>query len=161
MAHHVPRAGTAVDIGGGLGGNARWLAARGLAVTLIDASDIGLARAAEFDQPEGEPIEYLCRDVEAEGLPARTWTVALMHLFFVPTLVTALPAHLEPGGVFLVCQPTVTNLERHDKPGRRFLLETGQIHQLAAALEGTEILEASEGWRASGRHDAWLVARRR
>ena len=158
VAHHLPVTGTALDVGGGLGANARWLAGRGLRTTLLDVSSVGLELARRIDG--GADLEYLQRDVEADGLPTdRTWDVVLFHLFFDRELVLAAASVLEPGGVLLVCQPTETNLERHPRPSRRFLLDTGDAPAIADET-GLDQLEVSEGWRDSTRHDAWLVLRR-
>jgi SAM-dependent methyltransferase len=161
MAHHLPETGSALDIGGGLGTNARWLADRGLDVTLLDVSDVALQIARGGPGP---PVTTMRRDVEADGLPAgSSWDVVLMHLFYDRHLVLTLPDHVTEGGVLLVCQPTVTNLERHERPSERFLLADGEVEALAEDLVArgdVEILEASAAWRASGRHDAWLVVRR-
>ncbi len=161
MAEHLPAAGTALDVGGGLGANARWLADHGLRVTLLDVSDAGLDIARGFDP--GGRLDYVRRDVEADGLPPGEWDVVLFHLFYDRALVVAAADHLAPGGVLLVCQPTETNLERHPRPSRRFLLGAGEVGQVAAELEavGMETLVASAAWRPSSRHDAWLVSRRR
>lgn len=158
VARHLPLAGTALDVGGGLGANARWLAARGLRTTLLDVSSVGLELAGSLD--DGAALEYLQRDVEVDGLPTgRRWDVVLFHLFFDRALVLAAADVLEPGGVLLVCQPTETNLERHPRPSRRFLLAAGDAAALADQ-SGLEQLEVSEAWRDSTRHDAWLVLRR-
>ena len=158
VAHHLPVTGTALDVGGGLGANARWLAVRGLTTTLLDVSSVALDLARGIDGGAG--LEYLHHDVEADGLPLdRTWDVVLFHLFFDRDLVLAAASVLEPGGVLLVCQPTETNLERHPRPSRRFLLEAGDTQAIAAET-GLDQLEVSETWRDSTRHDAWLVLRR-
>ena len=160
MASHVPTTGAALDVGGGLGANARWLAARGLQTTLLDGSQVGLDLARGFDP--NRRLHYLCRDVEAEGLPPGQWDVILFHLFYDRALVEAAADHLTPGGVLLVCQPTHTNLERHDRPSRRFLLAPGEVDGLADGFAdaGMDVVEAGADWRPSGRHDAWLVIRR-
>ena len=94
-------------------------------------------------------------------MPAgRTWDVALMHLFSNRRVLRALPASLNPGGLLLFSQPTLVNLERHERPSRQFLMEPGEAAAIAAELDGIEVIEVSEGWRASGRHEARLIARR-
>ena len=158
VAHHLPTAGTALDVGGGLGANARWLARRGLQTTLLDVSEVGLDLARSLD--DGADLDYLHRDVEADGLPVdRRWDVVLFHLFYDRAIVETAADRLVPGGVLLVCQPTEVNLERHPKPSRRFLLVVGEAASIAEA-SGLEPLEVSEAWRESGRHDAWLVLRK-
>jgi tellurite methyltransferase len=162
MSEHIPHHdGTAVDIGGGAGHNALWLARRGLEVTLADISDVALDQARTTARDQGLELECMQRDLEDEGLPdGRLWDVALMHLYYPRELLRELPTHIEPGGLLLFSQPTVLNLERHDRPSRRFLVEPGELKSLADTMTNMEVLELSEEWRTSDRHDAWLVARR-
>ncbi len=44
-ARFLPATGTAIDVAGGSGRNAIWLAGRGLEVTLVDVSSVALTRA--------------------------------------------------------------------------------------------------------------------
>lgn len=164
VAHEglLPSSGAAVDIGGGAGRNAVWLAERGLTVTLVDVSPVALDRARALGSSRGVSVETIERDVEEVGLPRRSWDVALMHLFWNRSVLLDAADRLAPGGLLMLCQPTVRNLERHERPSRRFLLESGAVAALAAELErdrAMTIVEATEAWRSGGRHDAWLVAR--
>jgi SAM-dependent methyltransferase len=145
----------AIDLGGGAGRNARWLAARGLTVTVVDVAAAGLALVPTAENPRLSTIQ---RDLEADGWPEGTWDLALFHFYFHRALVRAAPAHLRPGGLLAVMQPTVRNLERHDRPPRPFLLEEGELAGLAAEL-GVVPLVLSEGWTDEDRHVAQLVAR--
>lgn len=72
-------------------------------------------------------------------------------------LLAALPAALAPGGWLVLAHPTGTNLERHARPPRPFLLEDGE---LPALVRGLEAIRSEEGWLEEGRHEARLVARR-
>lgn len=161
IEHLLPAPGTMVDVAGGAGRNAIWFAERGFAVTVIDVSAEGLAHARARSEIAGVELECIQRDLEGEGLPAgRRWDVALMHLFSNRRVLRALPASLNPGGLLLFSQPTLVNLERHERPSRQFLMEPGEAAAIAAALDGIEVVEVSEGWRAGGRHEARLIARR-
>jgi tellurite methyltransferase len=157
----LPPTGTALDIGSGEGRNARYLVSCGLDVTLMDVSDVALATAQRAFEAEGLAARFVCRDVEADGLPDNeVFDVVLMHLFFDADVFFSASGLVRPGGVLLLCQPTVINLERHPRPGARFLLEEGELGRLAGAIEDRfDVLEASEQWRSNDRHDAWLVAR--
>ncbi len=164
VAALLPEMGSVVDIAGGDGRNARWFAARGYQVTIIDVSAVALSHARDQMRTVGLEPECIERDLEVDEMPeGRRWDIAFMHLYYDPELVRALPNHLEPGGVLVIAQPTVTNLERHAQPSARFLLEVGEIESLAEALareQALEILRVDATWRTSGRHEGWLVARR-
>ena len=161
LADLFPATGTMIDVAGGGGRNALWFARRGFDATLIDISERGLAHARARALDAELALETICRDVEAAGLPpGRRWHVALMHLYSNRVVLGSLPASLHEGGLLVFAQPTVVNLERHDRPARRFLLEVGEIESLARGLTDMEVVEASEGWRASGRHEGRLIARR-
>lgn len=54
-------------------------------------------------------------------------------------------------------QPTVRNLERHQRPPRPYLLDEGELPKL---LDELRIVHYQEGWLTDGRHDAVVVARR-
>ncbi len=157
----LPKTGTALDIGSGEGRNSLYLASLGLDVTLLDVSQVALDTAERAFDAAGFRARYVCHDVEADGVPNDWFDVVLMHLFFDRDVLAGAAEVVAPGGLLLLCQPTVTNLQRNPRPSERFLLADGEVATLAQGLQPEfEILEATEAWRASGRHDAWLVARR-
>ena len=63
----LPRSGTALDVAGGAGRNAIWLARRGLDVTLVDISDTAVALARRAARAAGVGITAERRDVAADG----------------------------------------------------------------------------------------------
>ena len=156
----LPRTGRALDVAAGNGTQSLWLAAHGLDVTATDASAVGLSLAQEAAQQRGLPLRTHRADLEAEGLPAALvgpWDVITCIHYLQVELFEALRAALAPGGLLLFAQPSVHNLARHDRPSRRFLLDPDRLPQLAGSLE---VLCCDAAWRTSGRHEAWLVARR-
>jgi SAM-dependent methyltransferase len=153
----LPQAGRALDVAGGPGRHALWLARRGLDVTLADVSDVALARAAEAARAEGLALRTVRADLEGGALPAGPWDVVLCTYFLHRPLYAAFAAALAPGGLLAVAHPTRTNLERHARPGPEHVLEDGE---LPALVRGLELLQYDEGWRESGRHEAHLLARR-
>ena len=62
---------------------------------------------------------------------------------------------LSKGGLLVVAVATTTNLERHDRPSSRFLLEPDELPTLVPNLN---IIEHNETWRANGSYEAWLIA---
>lgn len=154
----LPRSGRALELAGGVGRNALWLARRGLQVTLADISDVALKVARNRFAQQGLLLETLQIDLEQEPFPQGPWDLVLSVHFLWRPLFQILPSVLVPAGRFVCIQPTRSNLERHAKPPARFLLDDGELPRLAA---GMEILKYEEGWLAEGRHEALLVARRR
>jgi SAM-dependent methyltransferase len=152
----IPRRGRALDVAGGAGRHAIWLARQGLAVTLVDVSPVGVDLARAAAAAAGVRIEARVRDLEEEGLPAGPWDVIACFYFLWRPLFAQFPGALAPGGLLATALATRSNLKRHARPGPRFLLEDGE---LPALVRGLEIVRYEEGW-FEGRHEARLVARK-
>ena len=153
----LPTRGRALDLAGGGGRHAIWLARRGLDVTLADISEagIGIARAAASEA--GVPLSTIAIDLETDPFPEGPWDLILSFHYLHRPLFERAPRALAPGGLFVVIHPTRSNLARHPKPGPAFLLEDGEIQGLVRDLE---IVRCEEGWLTEGRHEARLVARK-
>jgi SAM-dependent methyltransferase len=156
-ADWLPAAGRALDVAGGAGRHAVWLADRGFDVTLVDVADEALALARRRADAAGVRLDTVRRDLEREPLPAGPWDVILCFHYLSRPLFARFGELLAPGGRLLFCQPTVRNLERHPRPGRRFLLDEGEARQLVEAA-GLAVLQLEEGWSDGGRHEARVVA---
>jgi 2-polyprenyl-3-methyl-5-hydroxy-6-metoxy-1,4-benzoquinol methylase len=153
----LPRQGRALDLAGGVGRNALWLAERGLDVTLADISENALVQAADHAAERGLSIDTLAIDLEEDAFPEGPWSVVVDTFYFQRDLFAAICGQLAPGGVLVFCQPTVENLARNPRPSRRFLIEPGLAPTLVADLE---VVHHWEGWTAAGSHEVHLVARR-
>lgn len=153
----LPTRGRALDLAGGSGRNAVWLARRGLDVTLADVSDVGLERAARAAAAAGVGLTTLRVDLEAAPPPAGPWDLVVCTYFLHRPLLAALPALLAPGGLLAVAHATRTNLTRHPRPGPGHVLEDGELPRLVGGLE---VLSSEEGWLERGRHEARILARR-
>ena len=121
----LPTRGRALDLAGGRGRHARWLARRGLDVTLADVSPVGLALAREEAARAGVTLGTVLVDLETRPVPSGPWDVILVFHYVHRPLFEQLPALLAPGGLFVFCQATVKNLERHPKPPRGYLPTCG------------------------------------
>ena len=158
IAGDLPKRGRALDVAGGSGRNALWLARHGLEVTCADVSRVGLAHARAAATRAGLELETIEIDLERHGLPGGPWDlICCFHFLYRPLLATVAGA-LAPGGLLAMVHPTVTNLERHERPSRRFLLERGELGEIIDP--GLETLIYTEGWSDEGRHEAELLARR-
>lgn len=153
----LPARGRALDVAGGAGRNAIWLARRGLAVTVVDVSEVGLAMARAGAAAAGVEIETVCADLEVDPLPAGPFDVVLSFHFLRRELFPAFPTVLAPGGLLVYAQPTRKNLERHARPPADFLLGDGELPTLVVGLR---IVRCFEGWFSEGRHEARMVARK-
>ena len=152
----LPRQGTALDLAGGAGRHAIWLAQRGLDVTLADISPVGLDLARRRGKEAGVEVKTECIDFEHEPIPRGPWDLIVSFFFLQRSLFTEFSQALRPGGLLVFVQPTRSNLERHSRPPERFLLDDGELPRL---LDGLEVIHYEEGWLAEERHDAFLVAR--
>jgi tellurite methyltransferase len=157
LSDWLPTRGRALDLAGGAGRHAIWLAQRGLDVTLADISACGLQLASDRAAREGVTINCLNIDLEEEPFPAGPWDLILSVCYLHRPLFPAIEEHLAPHGRLMVIQPTTLNLERHSKPPAPFLLQPGELPTLVPNLR---ILHHTEAWLADGRHDAVLVASR-
>jgi hypothetical protein len=157
LAARLPT-GRALDVAGGAGRNALWLAAQGLDVTVADVSEVGLSLARERAAAAGLAIATRTVDLTAEPFPAGPWDLLLCILYLERSLFPAFEHALAPGGLFLWLHPTVENLERHPKPPRPFLLDRGEAPSLLGDLE---VLIYDEGWSEDGFHEARVLARKR
>jgi tellurite methyltransferase len=157
FAGRLPPPGRALDVAGGRGRNALWLAAQGWEVTLVDVAEVGLALAREAAAAQGLPLRTEQRDLEQQGLPPGRFDLIVSIHFLHRPLFSHWGDALTPGGLLLFEQPTYANLERHTTPSARFLLEDGELPTL---LEGLKVLSYEEGWTESGRHEARLIAQR-
>ena len=164
LAHWLPTHGRCLDIAGGCGRHSIWLAQRGLPVTLADISAVGLQIACERAATAGVNINTIEHDFEQQGLPPGPWDliVSICYLWQpTPHLIRDL---LAQGGLFVMIQPTIINLQRHAKPPRDFLLQPGELAKRfsgdACALHGLRLCHAAEEWAADDLHDAVLVVKR-
>lgn len=164
LAQWLPKQGRALDIAGGCGRHAIWLAQRGLDVTLADISAVGLQVARERAAAAGTAIQTAEIDLAEAGLPAGPWDLITSICYLWQPTPELLRNLLAPAGVFVMIQPTTTNLERHAKPPRDFLLEPGELPSRFTPSECAKmrlrLCHAAECWAADGLHDAVIVVRR-
>jgi SAM-dependent methyltransferase len=160
-ADRLPEHGRVLDVAGGAGRHAVWLARRGLDVTMIDISRVAIDRAERKAQEVGvaKRIRFLEADLDTAELPAPLFDVVLIAHFLHRTRRDELARLLLDDGLLIAMQPTVHNLERHEHPRRDYLVEGGELEDWARGL-GFSIVIAREGWTIEGRHEAEIIARR-
>ena len=157
LTEFLPASGKALEVAGGAGRNAIWLATQGLDVTIADVSSVGLAQAAARAAAARVNLTTRCIDLQENPFPAGPWDLIVSCRYLHRPLFAVYPHVLAPGGTLIVIQPTKSNLQRHEKPPPDFLLEDGELPRL---IQGLTIIHSEEGWLADERHDAVVLARR-
>lgn len=158
LAARLPRQGRALDLAGGAGRNAIWLAEHGLTVTVVDISAVGLELARTRAAARGLEVATVCRDLERDEPPAGPWDVIVSICYLNRALVPRLDRLLAPGGLLVYLQPTARNLERHARPPAGFLLAEGELGPLLPP--SLEVVTLTEGWTEDGYHEARALARK-
>ncbi|OFX23688.1 MAG: SAM-dependent methyltransferase [Anaeromyxobacter sp. RBG_16_69_14] len=153
----LPRCGRALDVAGGSGRHALWLARRGLTVTLADVSEVALEQASRAAREEGLSLATLQVDLEEAPLPDGPWDLIVCTYFLHRPLFAAFPRALAPGGWLAFAHATRKNLERCPRPGPAYVLAE---RELVGLVRGLRIIRFAEGWFEEGRHEARLVAQK-
>lgn len=156
-APHFPPESRVLDVAGGTGRNAIWLARRGHDVTIADISEVGLEMARHRSAEAGVEVGTVHMDFDTDPMPPGPWDVILDFHFVKRFLFPIFFESLRPGGLLVFCRATVKNLERSDRPPRSHLIEEGEGWKL---LEGWDLLIAREGWSVEDRHEFESLARK-
>ncbi len=152
----LPRTGRALDLAAGAGRVAVAMARRGLDVTAVDISPVGLALAREAARDEGLKLRTVTADLESEGIQSGPWDLIACFHYRQPDLFAAIKTELAPGGIVLAEVATIRTRERNPLRSTRWLADTNELLRAADGLELVYYREGFFGDRALAR----LVARR-
>lgn len=144
-----------LDVACGWGDAGLHLAVRGASATLADVSSIALDAVAARAKSIGVAVTTIAMDLATEPAPAGPWDAITCVHYLDRALLPRLGSVLAPGGRLACAIATTTNLERHERPSARFLLERGELPTLVPDLD---VVHFSEDWRQNGVHEAWFVA---
>ena len=144
IAPRFPHAGRALDLAGGRGQNAKFLAERGWQVTLVDASDVAIEQAKPQAKNPALLIEYELAD--AAQFLARTkvatFDLVMVFYFLDRSLWKEIRRVLRPGGLLLYQTYTVENLRFGRGPSNpEYLLRPGELR---AEFSDFEVLYSQE-----------------
>jgi tellurite methyltransferase len=137
------RAGRALDVAGGVGRHALWLAKRGWRVTVVDASRVGLSEARGRARQAGVKLTLRRLDLRSGALPRARYDLVLVFFFLERKLFPALARALKPGGILLYKTYTRPQLKLNTGGPRdpRFLLRKGELRR---AFPGLQVLSYRE-----------------
>ena len=79
----IPKDGVALDVAGGDGRNAVWLAKNGLDVTLIDVSSEALKRALEMAERSGVVLDVEKTDLEVTDPKQGPWDLVIIFNYWI------------------------------------------------------------------------------
>ncbi len=151
-----PNRGRALDLAGGLGRNAFWLAARGWQVTLVDVSEVAIARAQAEARRRGLEVEFITADLRQFCPGLACYDLMLVFFYLERKLFSLLEHALRPGG-FLIYK-TYTGLAHRLGKGPSHPMHFLRSNELLHAFPKLQVLYYRETIHARG--IAELVARR-
>lgn len=157
VAPAFPQGGRSLDVAGGVGRHALFLAERGWDVTLVDISDIGLDEAEKNAQARGLHLTTVQRDLVGAGLPPGAYDLVIGFFYLERPLFPQLEAALEPDGFLIYKTYTLEQLKLGSGPSHPMhLLKSRELRE---AFSGLGILHYAETVGDKG--VAELVARKR
>lgn len=147
VADQIP-AGPVLCLAEGEGRNAVHLARRGHAVTAVDQSAVGLAKAAALAKRHGVPLTTQIADLSNYVIPPQAWSGIIVIFMHLPpalraTVLAQAVAGLRPGGVLVLeCYTPAQLAFNTGGPREVALLPT--LASLRAELPGLEFLHGVE-----------------
>jgi len=150
----------ALDVAGGVGRHAIWLAKHGWKVTLLDISDEAIAIAKRNAEEAGMALDLRTQsaaDFFAQPKAAQ-WDVIVVFFFLERELFPALIQQLKPGGLLIYKTYTTEQPKLRPGEGPTHPMHLLKRNELLRAFTGLEILFYRETVKDRG--IAELVARR-
>ncbi len=161
-AHLLPRAGTALDLASGLGGNALCLARQGLTTRAFDLSTEAIARLKAWADRWNLSINAEVRDVVLDPPPKAAFDVVVVSRFLERSLTDAITGALRPGGLLYYQTYTLEKATPAGPANPDYLLAPGELLTLFAGLR--PVVYREEGLLGDltrgFRNQALLVARK-
>ena len=162
-AHLLPPNGDVLDLASGLGGNAIFLAQRGLTTSAWDISTLAVEKLNAFAATNNWPLAACVHDVEKNPPEKESFDVIVVSNFLSRELLPFLIAALRANG--LLFYQTFTTERLADSPGPTnpdFLLRPNELLKTFSSLRVLAYREDGlSGDRAQGRRGiASLVAQR-
>ena len=126
-AHLLPQDGVALDLACGRGGNALFLARRGLSVHAWDCAEAPIAALDARARREGLPLRAAVRNVDAAGWGNERFDVIVVSRFLDRALAPALCRGLNPGGLLYYQTFTANKLDPIGPRNPAYLLADNEL----------------------------------
>ncbi len=140
-----PHTGSALDLAGGAGRHAVWLAKQGWKVTLIDISEAGVEQARQNAGPLASHIQFVVDDLTHFKAAQIQFDVVMAFFYLERKIFSEIVKAVRPGGL-LVCK-TYTGA-RAKLPGGpknpEHLLRPAELLRLADGLQVSHYREQAD-----------------
>jgi SAM-dependent methyltransferase len=133
-AHLLPRTGAALDLACGTGGNALFLARRGLTVSAWDIAPSAIARLEARAHSEEVVVQTAVRDIETLQWGDWHFDVIVVSRYLERTLSDHLCRALNPGGLLFYQTFTAAKLSDAGPRNPAYLLADNELLSLFGAL---------------------------
>jgi SAM-dependent methyltransferase len=138
--------GRALDLAGGTGRHALYLAERGWLVTLMDISDVALKQARR--DAEGRDVHIVTEpiDLTEASLPEEAFDLIVVFFYLERRLFPQIAKALRPGGMLIYKTYTIEQLKLGGGPSHPMhLLQPGELRNAFAGLDILHYRETTEG----------------
>lgn len=149
--HLLPRGAPSLCLAEGEGRNAVFLAQRGLSVTGVDGSAVGLAKAQRLASEKGVELRTITADLSVFDLGVARWGSIISIWCHLPVALRVqlrprIVAALRPGGIFLLehYHPKQLAYKTGGPPDPSMMSTLDELRQ---DFQGFEILHQLEGER--------------
>jgi SAM-dependent methyltransferase len=159
-AHLLPARGRALDLACGLGGNAVFLARRGLDTTAWDLSPVAIAKLDDHARTQGLSLCAEVRDVQSLPPEPERFDVIVVSHFLERELAPALVRAMRPDGLLFYQTWTREAVDDRGPQNPTFRLAPNELLTLFRDLrvivyrEEGLIGDTTQGLR----NEAWLIA---
>lgn len=136
-----PNGGSALDLAGGAGRQAIWLAQQGWEVTIIDISETGLEQARQKAGPLRSHVHFVVDDLTHFTASQMRFDVVMVFFFLERKIFPEIVRAIRPGGLLVYKTYTQAAL-RNGPKNVSHLLKEGELLQLGRRLQVLDYREA-------------------
>jgi 2-polyprenyl-3-methyl-5-hydroxy-6-metoxy-1,4-benzoquinol methylase len=101
-----PNAGTALDLAGGLGRHALWLASKNWQVTVVDVSPVAIGKVSRAANQLNLSLDFFAEDAAEYEFGLARFDLIVLFYHFDRTLFPKIVSALRPGGL-VICKMAV------------------------------------------------------
>jgi len=137
----LPKPGKALDLAGGLGRHALWLASRNWQVTVVDLSDVAIGKLSQAALKLNVKLELLVGDASAYKLEPARFDLIVLFYHLDRSLFPKIVSALKPGGL-LICKMSL----RWDSGESLTTASTNPLHrnELPSLIPELDVLHHGE-----------------